>query len=350
MSSFSPYTKAALRGLAVLVGVSLLVYLVMRAGPRMLLQNPATIGWGMLAVLALAGVAHLVKTWAWRLALRSEAKKVPFSRTLGLRLVSEAIGQFGVFGLVFGESTRVSLLGSGVTTATAISSVAMDRGLFIAMGAIVTIAGLLAAVSLVVLSSALRIYTSLFVLAVAVLVGITAVAIHKGWHLFSSPARGLRRIPWLRGWIEPRMPVIESSEREFLQFHREAPLAFWLSILLNLVTHLLAITEVYLIIHFLGARVSFLGALILESLTKLINVIGAVNPGNLGTYEGGTMAIGKLVALNGAQGLTLGLCRRFRAVFWAIIGGFCLAWYSNANRGTSINSNAEIVTGANVCN
>ena len=100
------------------------------------------IAWGMLVVVALAGISHIVKTWAWRLALLGEAKKVSFWRTLALRLISEAIGQFGFVGLVFGESARVALLGPGVQVSSAISSVAMDRGLFIVAGAVVTITGI----------------------------------------------------------------------------------------------------------------------------------------------------------------------------------------------------------------
>jgi uncharacterized membrane protein YbhN (UPF0104 family) len=331
MSSPGPRAKSVLRFLAVLIGASLLAVLIHRAGPARLLQNARTMAWGMLAVIALAGVSHIVKTWAWRLALLGEAKKVSFWRTLALRLISEAIGQFGFVGLVFGESTRVALLGPGVQTSSAISSVTLDRGLFIATGALVMIAGILVAIFGVVLSSALRLYALLFVLSLLCLLVLAVLTIHKGWPLFSGTARAASRIPWFRSWLISKKAVIESAEREFLRFHRQAPGAFWGSLLLNVATHLLAITEVYLILLFLGAHVSFVGALMLESLTKLINVIGAVNPGNLGTYEGGNMVIGKLVGLSGAQGLTLGLCRRFRAIFWAIVGAICLAWFSRSN-------------------
>jgi hypothetical protein len=71
-----------------------------------------------------------------------------------------------------------------------------------------------------------------------------------------------------------------------------------------------------------------LGALIIESLTKLINVAGALNPGNVGTYEAGSMVMGQLVRLTGGQGRLLALCRRVRSVFWAIAGGICLVWFS----------------------
>ncbi len=349
MPNLERKSRPTLQVLAVLLGAVLLVYLVERAGPSVLLQNARSLAWGMLLVIALAGCVHIIKTWAWRLALLGDAKSISFWRTLGLRLVSEAMGQLGFVGLIFGESTRVALLGSGVPMAGAISSVAMDRGLFIVTGAVVTITGILAATLVVAFSTVLRVYAGIFVLAVLFLFGVAGLALHNGWPLFSKPARALGRIPWFRGWINSKKAVIESSERRFLQFHRQAPTAFWLSLILNLACHVLAITEVYLILHFLGARVSFVGALILESLTKLINVIGSINPGNLGTYEGGNMVIGKLVGLSGAQGLTLGLCRRARAIFWAIVGAICLAWYSRSNGLVKPNGSTEIVKGADLC-
>jgi phosphatidylglycerophosphate synthase len=105
-----------------------------------------------------------------------------------------------------------------------------------------------------------------------------------------------------------------------------------MSTLLNFVAHGLAIAEVYLILLLMGAKVTFAGALMLEALTKLINAIGTVNPGNVGTYEGGNMAIVKLVGLTGSAGLTLGLCRRFRSIVWAIIGGICLLYFSRLKK------------------
>ena len=342
-------SKSALQILAGLVGAALVVYLVERAGPGALLRNAKNLAWGMALVIALAGIAHVVKTWAWRLALRAGAKRVSFRRTLGLRLVSEAIGQLGFVGLAFGESTRVAMLGSEVPIARAISSVAMDRCLFVVAGAVVTITGICAAAFEIALSNAFRIYAGIFVVAVVFLLGLAVLGLHKGWPLFSKPACAVGRIPCFRSWINSRKVVIQSAERQFLQFHREAPRAFWGSVLLNIAAHLLAITEVYLILVFLGAHASFVSALIVESLTKLINVVGAVNPGNLGTYEGGNMVIGKLVGLNGAQGLTVGLCRRARAVFWAVVGVICLAWYSRSKTQTKQDNSAENIKGVKLC-
>ena len=86
----------------------------------------------------------------------------------------------------------------------------------------------------------------------------------------------------------------------------------------------MAILEVYILLHFMGTRTGLLGAFVLEAFTKLINVVGALNPGNFGTYEGGNMILTRLLGISGAAGLTLGLCRRARSLFWKAIGLLCL--------------------------
>ena len=66
------------------------------------------------------------------------------------------------------------------------------------------------------------------------------------------------------------------------------------------------------------------GAFVFEGLTKVVNLVGALNPGNLGTYEGGNMLIAKMFGVAGTAGLTLALCRRARAIFWAAVGAMCM--------------------------
>ena len=110
----------------------------------------------------------------------------------------------------------------------------------------------------------------------------------------------------------------------------DTPGAFWGGVALNLAAHTAAILEVYLILFLLGAKFSFLAAVAIEALTKLINIVGLFNPGNIGTYEGGNMLIAKMFGLTAAAGLTLGLARRVRAIFWAAVGG-CV-WSSCRSR------------------
>jgi hypothetical protein len=332
MSRSAFHAENMFRILLAILGTASLAYMIAWAGPGRLLQSAKAIGWGMVFVIALAGISHVAKTCAWRVALLEEAKNISFSRSLALRLISEAFGQFGFAGLLFGESTRVALLGPETSIEGGISSAALDRGVFLATGAVVTIAGLLAATTGLAMSGMMRVYTCLSVLVLFSLLVLFVLAFQNRWPLLSAPVRTAALVPWLRKRLVSKMAMIESVEHLLLEFHAQAPGVFWANVLLNLFCHFLAITEVFLILHFLEPRITLLSALILESLTKIINVIGAINPGNLGTYEGGNMAIGRLLGLNGTEGLTLGLCRRLRALFWAIVGGLCLAWFSKSDQ------------------
>jgi phosphatidylglycerophosphate synthase len=304
------------------IGAALLVFLVVHAGPRALLENAKTIGWGLALVIALGGLSHLIKAWAWRLTLPSEAY-CPFSRIFQLRLVSEAIGQLGFPGVVAGEATRVTLLGPEIPLASRILSVTLDRGLFIAGGAIVTVFGISAGLALLSLSNALRIYSTLFAISFLAIVCTAALAFSRGWPLLSGPARAMGRVPWVGRWLQNKESLIGSVEEKLLQFHRERPSAFWGSVTLNFLCHGLAITEVFLILLFMGKNVTWTRSLILESFTKLINVAGSLTPGNVGLYEGGTMLIATLFGLSSTVGLTLGFCRRLRSIFWTVAGVLC---------------------------
>ena len=99
--------------------------------------------------------------------------------------------------------------------------------------------------------------------------------------MLSGTARVVGRMPWLKAWLQRKESVILSAEEQMLKFHTRAPAAFWMSVVLNFVAHGLAIAEVYLILLLMGSKVPVVGALMLESLTKLINAIGRIDSGNM---------------------------------------------------------------------
>ena len=316
-------------------GVLLLVLLVRRVGIANLRQSIAAVGWRLVLVVALGGVGHVVKTWAWRLTLLDDKREVSFARTLGLRLASEAVGQLGFLGQMCGENLRVWFLSSTIPLASGIASVTLDRVFFILSGVVVSAAGLVGVIIVCPLSHVLSLYAGLFVSIFLGVILLAALAVRGRWPVVSAAAAILGRIPFLRGWIERQSPMIEDVEHRLLNFYHRTPGAFWGSVALNLAAHTAAILEVYLILFLLGAKFSFLAAVAIEALTKLINTVGLFNPGNIGTYEGGNMLVAKMFGLAAATGLTLGLARRVRALFWGAIGGLCMIILSKSKSGAS---------------
>jgi Lysylphosphatidylglycerol synthase TM region len=314
-------------------GIFLLAWLVLRTGTATLFQQIKIFGWsGLGLILLLGGLSHLLKTWSWRLSFQCDIRSISFARTLGLRLVSEAIAILGLPGQVLGEAARVSLLGSDVPMVNSISSVTLDRGLYIVTSAVVSLAGMIAAVFLLSLSHKWRIYALVSALGSAVWLAGWAVALVKRWTVFSGAAKAFGRLGWIKTWVVNKQSVIEASENCLFDFYHKTPGVFWGSVVLNLASHATAIVEVYLLLCFLGAKKSLLVALVVEALTKLINVIGTLNPGNVGTFEGGNMIVARLIHISAGAGLTIALCRRARILFWAAIGVVCLTVMSKSHQ------------------
>ncbi len=331
MSSAKTIRRTVLRSFVAIAGAALLANLIWRAGPANLLRGIHQLGWGIALIISLGGVAHLVKTAAWRLTLTRGGGRVSFPRLVQLRLASEAIGQLGALGQIFGDGVRVSAMGSSIPLDDRISSVTLDRAMFILSGAMVSLAGIVAASFAMSLSRSLRLYASFFaVILLGLLFAITWAFLNR-WPLVSGPARFLLRLRILQPRIDRILPVIRSVERRIYDFRRCSPAAFWSSLVLNFVCHCMAVLEIYLVLRLMGVGIGVLGALVFEALTKLVNAVGWLNPGNIGTYEGGNLLIARMLGLTSTVGLMVAVARRLRAIFWTAVGGVCLFLLSRTN-------------------
>jgi Lysylphosphatidylglycerol synthase TM region len=317
-------TRVSLRLFAALLGLGLLGYLVFRIGPGVVWKQVQVVGWGFALIIILGGLSQLIRTCAWRQTITYDIKGLRWSRSIGAQLASDACGQLGFAGKMVGEGIRVSLLSPVVPVARGISSCAIDGGLHLLTAAVVAALGISITLSHFPLSGQWRVYA---LLSAGVLIGVVvlaAVAVASRWQLMGNAARAIGRLPQLHNWVIGKQPTIDSAEHNLLTFRVKAPAAFWASLIFSLVWHALAVLEVFIILRFMGASIALVGAFALEGLTKVINLVGALNPGNVGTYEGGNMLIGKMFGVTATAGLTLALCRRARSIFWAGVGAVCL--------------------------
>jgi len=316
--------QVSLRFFAALLGLGLLSYLVFRSGPGVVWKQLQTVGWGLALIIILGGFSQFIKTCAWRQAFTCDIGQLSWSRSFVAQLISDGIGQFGVAGKVVGEGTRISLLGRTVPLSNALSAGAIDGGLHSFSAVVVTLLGISAILMIGPVSVRWRVYAVLLIAVLVSAVILAAVALRNRWQLVGHATRAIGRLPRLHTWVSDKQPIIDSAEHNLLNFHREAPTAFWATLIFNLLWHTLAALEVYVILRFMGAGFTVGGAFIVEGLTKVINLVGALNPGNFGTYEGGSMLIAKMFGVTSTTGLTLALCRRARTVFWAGVGAMCM--------------------------
>jgi lysylphosphatidylglycerol synthase-like protein len=316
--------QISVRLFAALLGFGLLSYLVFRSGPGAVWKQLQAVGWGFALVILLGGLSQLAKTCAWRNAFTCDITGLSWSRSFVAQLISDGIGQFGIAGKVVGEGTRISLLGRAVPLSNALSAGAIDGGLHTFSALVVTVLGISAVLMIGPVSVRWRVYAALLITVLVSVVILAAVALRNRWQLVGNATRAIGRLPWLHAWVSDKQPIVDSAEDNLLSFRDEAPAGFWATLIFNLLWHMLAVLEVYIILRFMGAGFTVGGAFIVESLTKVINLVGALNPGNFGTYEGGSMLIAKMFGVTSTTGLTLALCRRARTVFWAGVGAMCM--------------------------
>jgi hypothetical protein len=316
--------QLSLRFFAALLGLGLLSYLVLRTGPGIVWKQLQAVGWGFALVILLGGLSQLAKTCAWRQAFTCDISGLSWSRSFVAQLISDGIGQFGVAGKVVGEGARISLLGRAVPLPNALSAGAIDAALHTFSAVVVMVLGISAILMIGPVSVRWRVYAALLIAVLVSAVILAAVAARNRWQLVGRATRAIGRLPRLHTWVSDKQPIIDSAEDNLVSFPYEAPAAFWATLIFNLLWHMLAVLEVYIILRFMGAGFTLGGAFIVEGLTKLINLVGALNPGNFGTYEGGSMLIAKMFGVTSTTGLTLALCRRARTVFWAGVGAMCM--------------------------
>ena len=330
------FFRLSFRFLAAVLGVGLLGYLIFRTGPGVVWKQLQAVGWGVALIIVLGGIAQFVKTCAWRQAFTCDIAGLSWSHSFVGQLISDGMGQLGFAGKVLGEGMRISLLRRAVPLSSALSAGAIDGGLHTFTAVLVTVSGISATLLLAPLSAAWRAYALLAIAVLVAVVILAAVSVTRRWHLVGNAIRAMGRLPRLRSWVSDKQSIIDSAEDNLLTFHDEAPAAFWTSLIFNLLWHALAVLEVYLILRFMGARIALGGAFVVEGLTKVINLVGALNPGNFGTYEGGNMLIAKIFGVTGTSGLTLALCRRARTLFWAGVGAMCMIAMKRAEESGTI--------------
>jgi uncharacterized membrane protein YbhN (UPF0104 family) len=82
--------------------------------------------------------------------------------------------------------------------------------------------------------------------------------------------------------------------------------------------------EIWLALHFLGARVSLIEAFVIESLIQAVSSAAFFVPGGLGVQEGGFILLGGALGLSPATSLALAGARRIRDLLIFVPG--LVAW------------------------
>ena len=300
--------QRALSIAAALGGAALFAYAVERAGVSDILEAIRRVGWGLVLILALAGLRFIVRAECWRWCLPPRTT-FPLRRAFAAFLAGDAVGNVTPLGLLASEPTKVLLTRHHLATREAVASLAVENLVYAASVLAMVGVGLASLASNVAMPPAWKAALVAALGALIIGAGVALRAMRGTW----DPSRGPRP-----RWRE-RLAAVRDEAVRFSGGHPER---LWRVFALDLVFHALAVLEVYITLHWLlvDRSPTLVEAIVFEALNRVITAAFKFVAFRVGIDEASAGALAPVLSVNPAAGVALAVVRKVRNLSWAAIG------------------------------
>lgn len=297
---------------AALVGTLLFLYTVNNVGWSNVVSGFNRVGWGMVPILALAGLRFVLRAAAWRMCMPPHAG-FTLGQAFAAYLSGDAVGNVTPLGLLASEPTKVFLIRHRLATREAASSLAVDFVIYSTSAVTMIVVGLTVLLLNVPLSLGWReiVITALAVLGGGVLFGLRTLG--GTWKPESGP-----RPPW-----RARLAALRESVLAFSAGH---PSRLWGVFGLDLLFQAAAVMEVFLTLQWLRPEPpTILEAIMFSALDRTIAIAFKFIPLRLGVDETLSGGMAALLKWDPATGVALALIRKVRSLAWVGVGLILIA-------------------------
>lgn len=303
-------------------GLLLFGYTLHRTGLAPIVDGFQRVGSVFLVILLLSGLRFALRAWAW--VLCTEPPHGLRVRDTFPALVSgDALGNLTPLGLFVSEPTKAAYVRDRVSLMNALSGIAVENLFYILTVAAVIAGGTLALLAMFDVPAVLQMMSVLALAGMIVFLAVTLLLV----------SGRVRPIGSLLGWLERRklapaaalrrtgkLQALEDRVYTFARRHPTRPLPI---LLLEFGYHALGVAETWLTVAMLlpgSGTVDVLGAFLLESNNRFINVAFKFVPMRLGVDEAGTGLLTQVLYGSSALGVTLAVVRKARMLVWTGIG------------------------------
>ncbi|MBM3277352.1 MAG: flippase-like domain-containing protein [Candidatus Handelsmanbacteria bacterium] len=313
------------------LGLLLLGYLVGTMGVGELLRHLGVVKWSFPAVLLVAFLWHLSNSLAWSFAFPPGAFKPPFWTLLRAKLAGDAVSQLTPLANLGGEPLKAYLLRGQAPTSLSLAAVVVNKTTQVLTGLVFSSLSFLMVVFYWDLPHALPRSVELGLAAILVATGLMLGVLYRQQRrLFSSLLGWVQRLGIKTDWIESKMTKAQRIDRHIGHFYHRHKGRLSAVALCHALSWLLGTCETYVILQALGVDIDFGMALLITSLSVSINSLFFFMPSNIGVLEGSQVFLFLTLGLSPAAGLSMGIVKRLRKVFWICLGWVCLSQMSRA--------------------
>lgn len=285
-------------------------------------------GYWFFAVVVLWAFLYIFNTAAWFTIIRSqtknqeERKSISFHWLYKVTVSGFALNYATPGGLMGGEPYRIMELTPKIGTERATSSVVLYA-----------MTHIFSHFWFWLLSLLLLLVTHPIGVALWPLVAATAVFCGLGiWFFMTGYRKGmanrlmnfLRHIPfvsrWARPFIDRHRTQLDTIDQQIAALHRQTPVFFVSSVLLELACRVLSALEIFFILLVLMPSPSFPDCVLILAFTSLFANLLFFLPLQLGGREGGFLMSSTALGLSASAGIFVALIVRLRELLWVGIG------------------------------
>jgi phosphatidylglycerophosphate synthase len=316
----------AIRWGALTVGILLFAAALYYINIETALDTISRLGIALPLALLISGLWHLARTWAWAWCF-PEPREVGFWRLVRVRLAAEAFSYLTLRGIA-GEPLKVVLLNDRLDPRASTAAVALERIAYLVGTTLIVGVGSVIAIVVLPLSRIwFRVFRAFAIAAGVVFVLAALVVSGRGTYLQAL----LKRIDGALGTAISGGRVsrfVGAVERQMLELVRSHPRRLLVLLSATLLSYALMALEAWVLLQASGTPVSAVGALTVETFSRVASFASAFIPANLGALEASSLAAVSAIGIAGG-GAALALGRRIRGLFWAGVG---LAIYPRTSR------------------
>jgi hypothetical protein len=299
------------------VGVAILVWQIRDIGLQKILAGLSAVGWGFLLVLAISLLRFCTRAGAWLTLL---GEPVPFRRGVAAVIAGDAVGNLTFLSLLVSEPTKAMYLGNASGPARALAALTAETFFYTVSVAVYVMLGTAAMLLFFTLESPVIVAGQIALVAMAI------VLVVAGWLAWQQPsvvATFLRRLS------AGRLAALVDRVRQFEldaygaaggERRRLGVVALW-----ETAFHLLSFAESWVTVWLLTQESLPLAAFVLDSFSRVANVVAKPIPLQLGVDQWGSGTVAQAVRLATSVGVNLSIVRTGRKIVFMAVGFILLA-------------------------
>lgn len=304
-----------------IVAAAFFVWIIARTGPMIIWRQIVSLNWLLLVVIFAYLIIYYLDTMGWRMAFRKEVKLPNLWRFFLARQAGESINYTTPSAYIGGEPVKAIVLNKryGVNIIDGLSSVVIAKTTLFLSKVVFLLMGVVLALKFLRLSSLIAtgiLWTFIGVLGLFV---VFVLLQRKG--LFMLGLKIARKFK-LSEMFEDKQAHLEEIDKTIGNFYLKERLRLFGSFIFHLFGWIAGLIEVYMILYFMGVRIDWVRAFVIEVFIKTANSAFFFVPAALGVQEGAGYAVLAALGIGGEIGVALSIVKRIREISWAGFGLF----------------------------